>query len=110
MGERAPSMAKAAVVGTAVVACAAAAAAVGVVVVVSRRRKRRSRRDAEAEAERRKKASDVIEEVEQVFATPTPLLRGIADAMVEEMERGLRAEPHAPLKMLISYVDNLPTG
>jgi hexokinase len=52
----------------------------------------------------------VIEEVEQAFATPTPLLRGIADAMVEEMERGLRGDPHAPLKMLISYVDNLPTG
>jgi hexokinase len=52
----------------------------------------------------------VIEEVEQRFATPTALLRGIADAMVEEMERGLRADPHAPLKMLISYVDILPTG
>lgn len=100
-------MAKGAVVGTAVVACAVAtAAAVGVAVVVSRRRKR----GRDAEAGRRKKASDVIEEVEQALATPTPLLRGIADAMVEEMERGLRADPHAPLKMLISYVDNLPTG
>lgn len=95
-----------AVVGTAVVVCAAAAAAVGVAVVLSRRRSRRR----EAEDERKRKAAAVIEEVEQRLSTPTALLRGIADAMVEEMERGLRAEPHAPLKMLISYVDNLPTG
>jgi hypothetical protein len=33
----------------------------------------------------------------------------IVDAMVEEMEHGLRVDPHAPLKMLISYVNNLPT-
>uniref|UniRef100_A0A0E0JII4 Phosphotransferase n=1 Tax=Oryza punctata TaxID=4537 RepID=A0A0E0JII4_ORYPU len=99
-------MGKGAVVGTAVVVCAAAAAAVGVAVVVSRRR--RSKR--EAEEERRRRAAAVIEEVEQMFSTPTALLRGIADAMVEEMERGLRPDPHAPLKMLISYVDNLPTG
>ncbi|TVU35153.1 hypothetical protein EJB05_17027 [Eragrostis curvula] len=100
-------MGKGAVVGTAVVVCAAAAAAVGVAVVVSRRRRRRRR---DAEDERKRKAAAVIEEVEQKFATPTALLRGIADAMVEEMERGLRADPHAPLKMVISYVDNLPTG
>ena len=98
-------MAKGAVVGTAVVVCAAAAAAVGVAVVVSRRRRRRR----EAEDERKRKAAAVVEEVEQAFSTPTALLRGIADAMVEEMERGLRADPHAPIKMLISYVDNLPT-
>ncbi|KQK09669.1 hexokinase-6 [Brachypodium distachyon] len=93
------------VVGTAVAVCAAAAAAVGVAVAVSRRKSRRG-----AKAERRKKAADVIEEVDRAFATPTPMLRDIADAMVEEMERGLRADPHAPIKMLISYVDNLPTG
>nr|CAB3478255.1 unnamed protein product [Digitaria exilis] len=96
----------AAVVGTAVVVCAAAAAAVGVAVVVSRR----SRRRREAEDERKRKAAAVLEEVEKAMSTPTALLRGIADAMVEEMERGLRADPHAPVKMLISYVDNLPTG
>jgi len=77
-----------------------------VAVVVSRRRRRRR----EAEDERKRKAAAVVEEAEQAFSTPTALLRGIADAMVEEMERGLRADPHAPIKMLISYVDNLPTG
>ncbi|XP_066312531.1 hexokinase-6-like [Miscanthus floridulus] len=100
-------MGKGAVVGAAVVVGAAAAAAVGVAMVSLSRRRRRQR---EAEDERKRKAAAVIEEVEQRFSTPTVLLRGIADAMVEEMERGLRAEPHAPLKMLISYVDNLPTG
>lgn len=102
-------MGKGAVVGTAVAVCAAAAAAaagMGVAVVVSRRR----RRQREEDEERKRKAAAVIEEVEQRFSTPTALLRGIADAMVVEMERGLRAESHAPLKMLISYVDNLPTG
>ena len=63
-----------------------------------------------AEADRKRRAAPVIEEVEHSLSTPTALLRGIADAMVVEMERGLRADPHAPLKMLISYVDNLPTG
>uniref|UniRef100_A0A452ZL29 Phosphotransferase n=2 Tax=Aegilops tauschii subsp. strangulata TaxID=200361 RepID=A0A452ZL29_AEGTS len=100
-------MGKAAAVGTAVVVCAA----VGTAVVLSRRRRRR---DAEllgaAEAERKKKVAAVIEDVERTLATPTALLRGISDALVVEMERGLRGDSHSQLKMLISYVDNLPTG
>ncbi|PWZ08269.1 Hexokinase-5 [Zea mays] len=100
-------MVKAVVVGAAVVACAA----VGVAVVLERRRRKR---DADllgsAEAERRRRAAAVIEEVESSLATPTALLRSIADAMVAEMERGLRGDIHAQLKMLISYVDSLPTG
>lgn len=101
------NMGKAAAVGTAVVVCAA----VGTAVVLGRRRRRR---DAEllgaAEAERKKKVAAVIEEVERTLATPTALLRGISDALVVEMERGLRGDIHSQLKMLISYVDNLPTG
>ncbi|XP_066363658.1 hexokinase-5-like [Miscanthus floridulus] len=100
-------MGKAVVVGTAVVVCAA----VGVAVVLARRRRKR---DADflgsAEAERKRRAAAVVEEVESSLATPTALLRSIADAMVTEMERGLRGDIHAQLKMLISYVDNLPTG
>ncbi|KAF6991179.1 hypothetical protein CFC21_008290 [Triticum aestivum] len=100
-------MGKAAAVGTAVVVCAA----VGTAVVLGRRRRRR---DAEllgaAEAERKKKVAAVIEDVERTLATPTALLRGISDALVLEMERGLRGDMHSQLKMLISYVDNLPTG
>ncbi|CAN6332363.1 unnamed protein product [Urochloa humidicola] len=100
-------MGKAVAVGTAVVVCAA----VGVAVVLARKRRRR---EAEllgsAEADRKRRAAAVIEEVESSLATPTALLRSIADAMVTEMERGLRGDIHAQLKMLISYVDNLPTG
>ncbi|KAG8055479.1 hypothetical protein GUJ93_ZPchr0001g29770 [Zizania palustris] len=96
-------MGKGAVVVTAVVV---AAAAVREAAVVSRRRSKRV-----AEEVKRKKVAALIE-VEQKFSTPTALFRSIADAMVEEMEHGLRADPHAPLKMLISYIDdgNLPTG
>lgn len=100
-------MGKAAAVGAAVVVCAA----VGTAVVIGRRRRRR---DAELvgapEAERKRKVAAVIEEVERTLSTPTALLRSIADALVAEMERGLRGDIHAQLKMLISYVDNLPSG
>jgi hexokinase len=100
-------MGKSVVVGAAVVACAAVGVAA---VLVHRRRKRDAALLGSAEAERRRRAAAVIEEVERSLATPTALLRGIADAMVAEMERGLRGDIHAQLKMLISYVDNLPTG
>ena len=100
-------MGKAAAVGTAVVVCAA----VGVAVVVARRRRRREAElKGSAEADRKRRAAALIEEVERSLSTPTALLRGIADAMVVEMERGLRGDIHSQLKMLISYVDNLPTG
>ena len=100
-------MGKAAAVGTAVVVCAA----VGVAVVVARRRRRREAElQGSAEADRKRRAAAVIEGVERSLSTPTALLRSIADAMVSEMERGLRGDIHSQLKMLISYVDNLPTG
>jgi hexokinase len=107
-GERLISaMGKAAAVGTAVVVCAA----VGTAVVLARRRKsRESELLGAAEAERKRKVAAVIEEVERTLATPTALLRSISDALVAEMERGLRGDIHSQLKMLISYVDNLPTG
>lgn len=100
-------MGKAAAVGAAVVVCAA----VGTAVVIGRRRRSRVAELAgAAEAERKRKVADVIEEVERTLSTPTALLRSIADALVAEMERGLRGDIHAQLKMLISYVDNLPSG
>jgi hexokinase len=100
-------MGKAAAAGTAVVVCAA----VGMAVVLSSRRRRREEEIlAAGAADRKRKIAAVIEEVERSLATPTALLRSIADAMVVEMERGLRGDLHACLKMLISYVDNLPTG
>ncbi|KAL5203504.1 hypothetical protein ABZP36_014456 [Zizania latifolia] len=100
-------MGKAAAVGTAVVV----GAAVGVAVVLARRRRRREAELLEgAAAERKRKVGAVIEDVERTLSTPTALLRGISDAMVTEMERGLRGDIHAAVKMLITYVDNLPTG
>ncbi|KAG2618022.1 hypothetical protein PVAP13_3NG258140 [Panicum virgatum] len=100
-------MGKAAAVGTAVVVCAAVGVAVG---VARRRRRREAELQGSAEADRKRRAAAVIEEVERSLSTPTALLRSIADAMVSEMERGLRGDIHSQLKMLISYVDNLPTG
>nr|QXR02139.1 HXK5a [Phyllostachys edulis] len=100
-------MGKAAAVGTAVVVCAA----VGVAVVLARRRRQRKAELVDAaEADRKRRVAAVIEEVESRLATPTALLRSISDAMVSEMERGLCGDIHATLKMLITYVDNLPTG
>jgi hexokinase len=107
-GERLISaMGKAAAVGTAVVVCAAVGTAV---VLAKRRRSRESELLGASEAERKRKVAAVIEEVERTLATPTALLRSISDALVAEMERGLRGDIHSQLKMLISYVDNLPTG
>ncbi|WOL14620.1 hexokinase-2 [Canna indica] len=91
-------MGKAAV--TTAVVCAAAACAVAVLVV--RHRMRSSGRWARAAA--------VIRELEEKAATPIGKLRQVADAMTVEMHAGLASEGGSKLKMLISYVDNLPTG
>ncbi|KAG8086148.1 hypothetical protein GUJ93_ZPchr0010g9121 [Zizania palustris] len=99
-------MGKAAAVGTAVVVCAA----VGTAVVLARRRRREAERLEGAAAERKRKVGAVIEDVERTLSTPTALLRSIAGDMVSEMERGLRGDIHSAVKMLITYVDNLPTG
>ncbi|KAI3684220.1 hypothetical protein L6452_33441 [Arctium lappa] len=56
------------------------------------------------------KAADIVKELEEKCATPTAKLRQIADAMTVEMHAGLASEGGSKLKMLISYVDNLPTG
>lgn len=41
---------------------------------------------------------------------PIEKLKEVADAMVVEMHPGLASENGSRVKMLISYVDNLPTG
>lgn len=55
-------------------------------------------------------AADILKELEEKCATPTSKLRQISDAMSVEMHAGLASEGGSKLKMLISYVDNLPTG
>ncbi|KAJ3704057.1 hypothetical protein LUZ61_007762 [Rhynchospora tenuis] len=94
-------MGKVALYTTAAVCAAAAACAVAVVVV--RRRKQL--------AGRRARALSVIEELEGIFSTPIERLRLIADEMVEEMQRGLTSDNSgSSLKMILSYVDKVPTG
>ncbi|XP_074590099.1 hexokinase-1-like [Curcuma longa] len=82
------------------VTCAAAACAVTALVV--RQRMQSSVRWASVDA--------VMRELEERCATPVGKLRQLADAMAVEMHAGLAAEGGSKLKMLISYVDNLPTG
>ncbi|KAL1077048.1 hypothetical protein V6Z11_D10G070700 [Gossypium hirsutum] len=56
------------------------------------------------------KAMEIVKEFEEKCATPISKLRQVADAMLVEMHAGLASEGGSKLKMLISYVDNLPTG
>ncbi|KAL0354621.1 UNVERIFIED_CONTAM: Hexokinase-1 [Sesamum radiatum] len=86
-------------VGAAVIG---AAAVVGVTALVVRQRMKNSSRWARAMA--------ILKEFEEKCATPDAKLRQVADAMTVEMHAGLASEGGSKLKMLISYVDSLPTG
>ncbi|POO00547.1 Hexokinase [Trema orientale] len=86
-------------VGAAVVCAAAVCAAAALVV---RHRMRSSGKWARAMA--------VLREFEEKCSTPIGKLKQVADAMTVEMHAGLASEGGSKLKMLISYVDNLPTG
>ncbi|KAI4380011.1 hypothetical protein MLD38_006245 [Melastoma candidum] len=87
-----------------VVVCAAAAAVAvaGVATVVMKRQMKKSRRWAKAMA--------IVKEVEEKCETPIGKLRQVADAMAIDMHAGLASEGGSELKMIISYVDNLPSG
>lgn len=52
----------------------------------------------------------IVKEFEEKCGTPQAKLKQIADAMTVEMHAGLASEGGSKLKMLISYVDNLPTS
>ncbi|KAF7813883.1 hexokinase-1-like [Senna tora] len=86
-------------VGVAVV-CSAAVCAAAVLVI--RHRMSCSGKWARARA--------IVKELEDKCGTPIGKLRQVADAMDVEMHAGLASEGGSKLKMLISYVDNLPTG
>lgn len=86
-------------VGVAVIGAATVCAAAALVV---RHRMRSSSRWS--------KVAEMIKELEGKCATPNAKLKQIADAMAVEMHAGLASEGGSKLKMLISYVDNLPTG
>ncbi|KAI8565457.1 hypothetical protein RHMOL_Rhmol03G0260900 [Rhododendron molle] len=91
-------MGKVAVCATAVCATAVCVAAA----LVVRHRMRSSGRWA--------KAAAIVRELEDKCGTPIGKLRQVADAMAVEMHAGLASEGGSKLKMIISYVDNLPTG
>ncbi|GKV11797.1 hypothetical protein SLEP1_g23018 [Rubroshorea leprosula] len=86
-------------VGAAVVAAAAVCAAAALVV---RHRMRCSGKWARAIA--------ILKDFEETCGTPISKLRLVADAMTVEMHAGLASEGGSKLKMIISYIDNLPTG
>ncbi|KAE8705168.1 Hexokinase-1 [Hibiscus syriacus] len=85
-------------VGIAVVCGVAVAAAAAVVV---HRRK---------EVGEMVKVMEIVKDFEEQCATPVSRLKQVSDAMIVEMHAGLASEGGSKLKMLISYVDNLPTG
>lgn len=84
-----------------VCAAAAAVAAAGAVVVVRRQMKKSGKFS---------KAMAIVREFQEKCETPILKLRNVADAMTVEMHAGLASEGGSKLKMLISYVDNLPNG
>ncbi|XP_062087573.1 hexokinase-1-like [Humulus lupulus] len=87
------------VVGAAIICAATVCAAAALVV---RHRMRSSAKWARAMA--------IIRDFEERCGTPLAKLKQVADAMTVEMHAGLASEGGSKLKMLISYVDNLPTG
>ncbi|KAA3477088.1 hexokinase-1-like [Gossypium australe] len=86
-------------VGAAVVCAAAVCAAAALVV---RHRIKSSGKWA--------RALSILTELEEKCGTPSSKLKQVADAMTVEMHAGLASEGGSKLKMIISYVDNLPTG
>lgn len=84
----------------ATVICAAAVCAAAALIV--QRRMRNSAKWA--------KALSILKEFEQKCDTPLDKLKQVADSMTVEMHAGLASDGGSKLKMLISYVDNLPTG
>ncbi|KAK1553701.1 hypothetical protein Q3G72_002317 [Acer saccharum] len=52
----------------------------------------------------------ILTKLQQDCATPLPVLRQVADDMAADMRAGLAVDGGGDLKMILSYVDNLPTG
>ncbi|XP_043715083.1 hexokinase-2, chloroplastic-like [Telopea speciosissima] len=48
--------------------------------------------------------------LQNTCATPLPVLRLVADAMTADMRAGLAVDGGSDLKMILSYVDSLPSG
>lgn len=92
-------MGKVAVAVTLLGAAAACAAAGGL--ILSRRMK------SEANWNR---TMEILRDFEEKCGTPVGVLKQVTDALIVEMNAGLASDNGGRVKMLISYVDNLPTG
>lgn len=52
----------------------------------------------------------ILTKLQKECATPLPVLRNVANAMTADMRAGLVVDGGGELKMILSYVDTLPTG
>ncbi|XP_048330972.2 hexokinase-2, chloroplastic [Ziziphus jujuba] len=52
----------------------------------------------------------ILTNLQKDCATPLPVLRHVADAMEADMLAGLAVDGGSDLKMILSYVDSLPSG
>lgn len=55
-------------------------------------------------------ALPILTKLQHECATPLPVLRHVADSMAADMRSGLAVDGGSDLKMILSYVDSLPTG
>ncbi|KAG2271283.1 hypothetical protein Bca52824_065838 [Brassica carinata] len=81
---------------------AAAVVACSVATVMVRRRVKRRRKW--------RKVVGLLKELEESFETPLERLRQMVDAIAVEMQAGLVSEGGSKLKMLLTFVDDLPNG
>lgn len=88
-------------VGVAVAAAGAAAACVVAAAVVGRRVRRRRRWG---------RVLGLLREVDEGCETSVGRLKQVVDAMAVEMHAGLASEGGSKLRMLLTFVDNLPSG
>ncbi|XP_011045105.1 PREDICTED: hexokinase-2, chloroplastic [Populus euphratica] len=52
----------------------------------------------------------ILTKLQQDCATPLPVIRHVADSMTADMRAGLAVDGGSNLKMILSYVDSLPSG
>lgn len=52
----------------------------------------------------------ILTKLQKECATPLPVLRNVANAMTADMRAGLVVDGGGEFKMILSYVDTLPTG
>eukprot|EP00249_Psilotum_nudum_P014399 c24801_g2_i1 orf=588-2303(-) len=56
------------------------------------------------------RALTIVEDLQEACATPVQRLRQVADAMTSEMHAGLAVEGGSDVKMLLTFVDHIPSG